>query len=107
MTDKFDTDDPHEVVAAAQKFHTAITTVGGQVQQIIAGFVLPRRPESEIDRQLVACTEEWIKSPCESAVHANGRHVDATTVVTAQVSYTHGDADRAGAAVVRNRTEFV
>lgn len=107
MTDKFDTDDPHEVVAAAQKFRTAINTVGGQVQQIIAGFVAPRRPESEIDRQLVACTDKWIKSPCEAAAHANGRHVDATTAVTAQVTYTHGEADREGAAAVRRRTKFV
>ncbi|MET9025368.1 hypothetical protein ABZW96_07055 [Nocardia sp. NPDC004168] len=106
MTDKFDTDDPHEVVAAAQKFHTAITTVGGQVQQISSGFVAPRRPESEIDRRLVAHTQ-WIKTTFERAVRANGRRVDATTAVTAQVSYTHGDADRAGAAAVRSRTEFV
>ncbi|WP_063053631.1 hypothetical protein [Nocardia arthritidis] len=107
MTDAFDTDDPHEVVAAAHKFRTAIATVGGQVEQIIAGFVVPRRPESEIDRQLVACTDKWIKSPCEAAVHANGRRVDATTQVTTQVSYTHADADHAGAAAVHRHTESV
>ncbi|WP_063025010.1 hypothetical protein [Nocardia niwae] len=106
MTDKFDTDEPHEVVAAARKFRTAITTVGGQVQQISGDFVAPRRPESEIDRRLVAHTQ-WIKTTFERAVRANGRRVDATTAVTAQVSYTHGDADRAGAAAVRSRTEYV
>ncbi|NKY30676.1 hypothetical protein [Nocardia gamkensis] len=106
MTDAFDTDDPHEVVAAAHKFRTAIATIGGQVGQISDGFVAPRRAESEIDRRLVAHTQ-WIKSTFEHAVRANGRRVDATTQVTAQVSYTHADADRAGAAAVRRRTESI
>ncbi|MGW4328292.1 hypothetical protein ACWEKR_20590 [Nocardia sp. NPDC004573] len=106
MTDKFDTDDPHEVVAAAHKFRTAIATVGGQVGQISSGFVAPRRPESEIDRQLVTHTR-WIKATFERAVRANGRRVDATTEVTAQVSYAHADADRAGAAAVRRGAESV
>ncbi|MFF7942305.1 hypothetical protein ACFZC5_21550 [Nocardia gamkensis] len=107
MTDAFDTDEPHEVVDAAQKFRTAITTVGGRVEQIVVGFVPYRRPESELDRQLVACTEKWISSPCLSAVHANGRRADVTTELITQVSYTLGDADHAGAATVRRRDESV
>ncbi|MGQ4619696.1 hypothetical protein [Nocardia sp. R7R-8] len=106
MTDKFDTDEPHEVVAAAQRFRTAITTVGGRVQQISGGFVAPRRPESEIDRRLVAQTQ-WIEAAFERAIRANGRRADATTAVTSQVASTLGDADHAGAAAVRRRTEFV
>ncbi|MBF6189785.1 MULTISPECIES: hypothetical protein [Nocardia] len=106
MTDKFDTDDPHEVVAVAQKFRTAINTVGSQVGQISGDFVVPRRPESEIDRRLTAHTQ-WMKTTFERAVRANGRRVDATTEVTTQVTYTHGDADRAGAAAVRRRAESV
>ncbi|WP_157111796.1 hypothetical protein [Nocardia beijingensis] len=104
MTDKFDTDEPHEVAAAARKFRTAITTVGSQVGQITGDFVVPRRPESEIDRRLTAHTQ-WIKTAFERAVRANGRRVDATTEVTTQVTYTHGEADRAGAAAVRRRAE--
>ncbi|MBF6164667.1 hypothetical protein IU486_07750 [Streptomyces gardneri] len=106
MTDKFDTDDPDEVVAAARKFRTAITTVGGQVATISDGFVAPRRPESEIDRQLVALTHR-MRAMFKRAERANGRRVDAATQVTAQVSYTHGDADRAGAAEVRRRTRSI
>jgi hypothetical protein len=107
MAEELDIDAPHEVVAAAHKFRTAITTVGDRVEQIIAGFIPSRRPESELDRQLVACTEKWIKSPCESAVHANGRRADATTELITQVSYTLDDADHAGAATVRRRGESV
>ncbi|WP_174187152.1 hypothetical protein [Nocardia barduliensis] len=106
MTDKFDTDDPHEVVAAAHKFRTAITTIGGQVETISGGFVAPRRPESEIDRRLVTHVQ-WMKTTFERAVRSNGRRVDATTQFTTQASYTHGEADRAGAAAVRRRTESI
>ncbi|MEW1737149.1 hypothetical protein AB0346_14465 [Nocardia beijingensis] len=107
MTDKLDTDDPDEVAAAARRFQTAITTVGRRVQQISDSFVACGRPESELDRQLVACTDTWIRSPLDRAVGANSRRVDATTELTTQVTYTHGDADRAGAAAVRRRTEFI
>jgi hypothetical protein len=104
MTDKLDIDAPHEVVAAAHKFRTAITTVGGQIEQITGDFVPHRRPESELDRQLVACTKKWIQAPFERAVRANGRRADATTERITQVAYTLGDADHAGAAEAR-RTE--
>ncbi|MGK8503845.1 hypothetical protein [Nocardia asiatica] len=107
MTDKFDTDEPHEVVAAARKFRTAMTTVGSQVERVTAGFVPPRPPESDLDRQLVACMKKWIKPPFDRAVGANGRRVDATTEFITQVSHTHGDADREGAAVVHRRTESI
>lgn len=106
MTDKFDTDDPHEVVAAAYKFRTAISTVGGQVERISDDFVAPRRPESEIDRRLVAQTQ-WMKTTFERAIRANGRRVDATTQFTTQATYAHDDADRAGAAEVRRRSRSI
>jgi hypothetical protein len=103
MTDKFDTDDPHEVVASIARWGTSVTASGGQTKGIIDNFEAPRRPESELDRQLVAKTR-WMKTTFERAVRRNGRRVDATTQFTTQASYTHGDADRAGAAAVRRRT---
>ncbi|MGK8520058.1 hypothetical protein ACRS6B_00115 [Nocardia asteroides] len=100
MTDKLDTDAPHEVVASAYKWGTAMITAGGQARGVVDGFVAPRRPESDLDRRLVAKTQ-WIKDTFEDAVRASGRRVEMTTQHTAQTSTAHGDADGAGGAAVR------
>ncbi|MCC3326383.1 hypothetical protein [Nocardia abscessus] len=106
MTDKLDTDEPHEVIATVYKWGTSMTTAGGQTKQVIDNFVAPRRPESEIDRRLVAHTQ-WMKTTFERAVRANGRRVDATTRFTRETTYAHDDADRGGAAAVRRSTESI
>ncbi|MGW4091306.1 hypothetical protein [Nocardia sp. NPDC004750] len=101
MTDRLDTDPPHEVIATAYKWGTAMTTTGGRTKGTVDGFVAPRRPESELDRQLVAKTE-WIRTTFERAVRAHGRRAEATTQFAARTSHAHGDHDREGAAAVRS-----
>ncbi|WP_040785513.1 hypothetical protein [Nocardia pneumoniae] len=104
MAEPLDIDEHHEVVAAANKFRTAIVTVGGQVEQIARGFVVPRSPQSKLEIPLARCTDE-MREALLSLVATNRRGADAIPEHTAQVSATLHHTDQGGASTVRGRTE--
>ncbi|MEV6325747.1 hypothetical protein AB0M45_31960 [Nocardia sp. NPDC051787] len=99
MPDQLDLDEHHEVVAAAQKFRTAIVTVGGQVEQIARGFVVPRSPQSKLEIPLAGYTDE-IREALLSLVGTNRRGADVIPEHTTQVSVALHHADQEGASTV-------
>ncbi|WP_327113571.1 hypothetical protein OHB12_31930 [Nocardia sp. NBC_01730] len=95
MTDPLDMDEPHEVVASSDKHTIAMTNVGGHVERITRDFVVPKPPQSKVERPLAVFTD-WMKTAIEGKVKANGRDADATTHHTRAVSNALAHQDRAG-----------
>lgn len=106
MADPLDIDEHHEVVAAAHKFRTAIVTVGGQVEQIARGFVLPRSPKSKLEIPLAGYTDE-MREALLSLVVTNRRGAEVIPEHTTQVSATLHHTDQGGASTVRRHTESI
>ncbi|MEU7768989.1 hypothetical protein AB0B25_28360 [Nocardia sp. NPDC049190] len=104
-TEPLDMDEPHEVIAAADKYSVALTRLGGQVERITRDFVVPRRPQAKVEQPLAAFTK-WMKTAIESKVKTNGRGADVTAQHTRTVSNAFAHQDHAGGARIR-KTEFL
>ncbi|MGO4617642.1 hypothetical protein AB4305_27475 [Nocardia sp. 2YAB30] len=100
MADPLDMDEPHEVIASSDKHTTALTKVGGQVERVTRDFVVPKPPQSKVERPLAAFTD-WMKTTIEGKVKANGRDAAATTQHTRVVSNAYTHQDHAGGAHIR------
>ncbi|KAA8881904.1 hypothetical protein F3087_40270 [Nocardia colli] len=72
-----DIDEPSEVVAAAGKFSGAIAAADQRVAAIVAQLVVPARPRSPLDAELVRRLD-WIKDVLGNALADSANRADAT-----------------------------
>ena len=95
-----DIDEPAEVIAAAERYHSAATDIADQIGAVVRSLALPACPQSSLDRALAAqldgVTAGLERSAADHAARAGASRDAAVAAVRALE-----EADRAGAGVVR------
>ncbi|MET9489852.1 hypothetical protein [Nocardia sp. NPDC006630] len=72
-----DIDEAAEVLAAASRFTGAATGAAGRIATTVDDLELRSRPESALDRDLVAALH-WVKTAVAQAVQGDDGQADAT-----------------------------
>jgi hypothetical protein len=99
--DVHDIDEPAEVIAAADRYHGAATDFADRIGAVVRSLVLPVRPQSPLDRALMARLDQ-VTAGLDRAATDHVARAGASRGAAVAVVRALEEADRTGAGLVRD-----
>lgn len=96
-----DIDDPDEVIRAADRFTTALTTMKGHVGTVVDGFALPQGERAPFDRRVEA-VDKWIRTTIVNAALKLGDQAEKPSRATRVGVTALSNVDTDGGNTIKN-----